>query len=141
MEFKETFPKVCPWISSFHVGSSEFPETVYLGLSNRNKLYANGSLISSECTSYFVHNKFLVLSTLSHTVRFLPLKTPFKDFMLSDRVPSVYDEEFRKVEIGARIVAITPGDIKLILQMPRGNLETVYPRALVLATVRDALDR
>jgi len=27
----------------------------------------------------------------------------------------------------------------LILQMPRGNLETIYPRALVLAGIRDSI--
>ena len=33
-----------------------------------------------------------------------------------------------------------PHDVSLILQMPRGNLETVCPRALVVSTVREALD-
>ncbi|ORY06286.1 IKI3-domain-containing protein [Basidiobolus meristosporus CBS 931.73] len=31
--------------------------------------------------------------------------------------------------------------MSLVLQMPRGNLETIYPRAMVLSAVRESLDR
>jgi elongator complex protein 1 len=33
-----------------------------------------------------------------------------------------------------------PSSYSLILQMPRGNLETIYPRALVLARIRKSID-
>lgn len=33
-----------------------------------------------------------------------------------------------------------PSTYSLTLQMPRGNLETIYPRALVLAGVRKSID-
>lgn len=35
---------------------------------------------------------------------------------------------------------VSPGGLAVVLQMPRGNLETVRPRALVLAAVATALD-
>lgn len=34
-----------------------------------------------------------------------------------------------------------PSILALVLQMPRGNLETIYPRALVLAGVRDSIKK
>ena len=33
-----------------------------------------------------------------------------------------------------------PTSLSLILQMPRGNLETVWPRAMVLAGIRKLID-
>ena len=45
------------------------------------------------------------------------------------------------MERGSHIVTCVSDDTKLILQMPRGNLETIHPRALVLSTVRKLLDR
>ncbi|KAI6058316.1 Elongator complex protein 1 [Aix galericulata] len=50
-------------------------------------------------------------------------------------------ETLRKVERGSRIVTVVPQDTKVVLQMPRGNLETVHHRALVLAQIRKWLDR
>jgi hypothetical protein len=50
------------------------------------------------------------------------------------------DDSLRRVERGSQIVVCVPGDSKLVLQMPRGNLETVYPRALILNSVRHALN-
>ena len=50
------------------------------------------------------------------------------------------DELCRSIERGARIVTIIPSTYAVVLQLPRGNLETVYPRALVLAGIRQHLD-
>jgi elongator complex protein 1 len=33
-----------------------------------------------------------------------------------------------------------PTALSLVLQMPRGNLETIYPRAMVLAGIRRLID-
>lgn len=60
---------------------------------------------------------------------------------LSDGKAHPFDESIRRVERGSRIVTSVPDDTKLVLQMPRGNLETVHPRALVLSAVRRHLDQ
>ena len=49
------------------------------------------------------------------------------------------DPAARAVEAGATIVAVPPSGCAVILAMPRGNLETVWPRALVLASVGASL--
>lgn len=49
------------------------------------------------------------------------------------------DERCRAIERGARLITAMPTSFSLILQMPRGNLETIFPRALVLAGIRRSI--
>ena len=49
------------------------------------------------------------------------------------------DPAARAVEAGSTVVAVPPSGCAVILAMPRGNLETVWPRALVLASVGASL--
>lgn len=50
------------------------------------------------------------------------------------------DERCRSIERGARLVTAVPTDMNLVLQMPRGNLETIFPRAMVIAGIRQLID-
>lgn len=50
------------------------------------------------------------------------------------------DERCRSIERGARLVTAMPTTLSVVLQMPRGNLETIYPRAMVLAGIRQLID-
>jgi elongator complex protein 1 len=50
------------------------------------------------------------------------------------------DERCRRIERGARLVVVMPTSYSVVLQMPRGNLETIYPRALVLDGIRRAIN-
>ena len=45
----------------------------------------------------------------------------------------------RSVERGSRIAAIPPGSCTVILQQPRGNLEIISPKALVLPSIAKSL--
>ena len=54
-------------------------------------------------------------------------------------VPSGNILKARAVEQGSVIVAAPPDGIAVVLQLPRGNLETVYPRSLVLPAVASAV--
>ena len=38
-------------------------------------------------------------------------------------------------------MTVTPTTFAVTLQMPRGNIETIYPRALVLSGIRTFIDR
>lgn len=46
------------------------------------------------------------------------------------------NEYCRSIERGAIIVTAIPQAQCLVLQMPRGNLETIYPRAFILSSIR-----
>jgi elongator complex protein 1 len=50
------------------------------------------------------------------------------------------DERCRNVERGSRLVTAIPTTMSIVLQMPRGNLETIFPRAMVVAGIRNLID-
>ncbi len=57
-----------------------------------------------------------------------------------ERQDSTGSELVRELERGSRLVTSAGASAKVVLQLPRGNLEVVSPRALVLAAARDAID-
>lgn len=107
-----------------------------IGLSDTSKLYCNEKLLSAECNSFFIHNEHVVFSTFSHTARFIPIIPGSKELNLPTGDGTAYDESLRKLERGSKIILGVQGDISLILQMPRGNLETICPRAFVLSSIK-----
>ncbi|CAG8791352.1 36002_t:CDS:2, partial [Racocetra persica] len=136
-----SLPEVCNWIGTVQLESEKNKGVFVIGLSEHNKLYVNENLIAADCTSFIIHNDFIIFTTLSHVVRFLPLHANLLDLKVLDSVIQPYDETVRRVERGSKIVCAAYYDVFLVLQMPRGNLETIYPRALVLASVRDFLNK
>ena len=48
---------------------------------------------------------------------------------------------FRALERGSKLVLAVPGDTKTVLQMPRGNLEVIHPRALALHILKTLLNQ
>ncbi|GBB99437.1 hypothetical protein RclHR1_03520017 [Rhizophagus clarus] len=135
------FPEVCNWISSTEIGRDERNETVIIGLSENNKLNVNDTQISMECTSFFIHNDFLIFTILNNNVKFLPLQANLSDWENFNNESHPYHETIRKVERGSKIICAVYSDVFLVIQMPRGNLETLHPRALVLTSVRESLNR
>ena len=113
------FPRPC---SHFSV----LPNGKFLGLTENYRLYLNTSELAHHCNSYFIHDRtILVYSTLQHQLVFRSL--------LTDQV--VAETSSRRTERGTRIVCTAYADLKLVLQMPRGNLETIYPRPLLLTYI------
>ncbi|XP_063776122.1 elongator complex protein 1 isoform X2 [Pseudophryne corroboree] len=117
-------------------------EEVVLGITDRSRLFINNLVVATNITSFAIYDGFLLLTTHSHTCRCILLReTSLKALeALLNNTSSPNDETVRKVERGSRIVTVVPQDTKVILQMPRGNLETIHHRALVLAQIRKWLD-
>lgn len=118
-------------------------EEQVLGLTDRSRFFINDTEIASNITSFRLYDEFLLLTTHSHTCRCIHLQEVSIKGLLSalSTDANQNNETIRRVERGSRIVTVVPQDTKLILQMPRGNLETIHHRALVLAQVRKWLDR
>ncbi|KAJ3214160.1 hypothetical protein HDU67_002020 [Dinochytrium kinnereticum] len=133
------FPEPCNWVAGLLL--NETP--IVFGLSTRNRLFLNDRQVASDATSFTVHNDFLIYTTLSHSIRFVSLAVSVPDeIVVADAVnPNGFDEGLRRVERGGRVVVAVPFGTKLVLQMPRGNLETVHPRAMVLSVVRASIER
>lgn len=128
-------PTTCPWVATAVVASQES----FVGLNDRSKLFLNNHMLSSECNSFGLHSKYLCFTTLGHKIRFVPLLEPYQEGSLESA--QAYDDTSREVERGSSIVCVCPNDIKVVLQMPRGNLEGIFPRMLSLSVVKDMLDQ
>ncbi|XP_036117261.1 elongator complex protein 1 [Molossus molossus] len=114
-----------------------------LGLTDRCRFFINDNEVASNITSFAVYDEFLLLTTHSHTCQcFCLTDASLKTLQAGlSSIPAANGETLRMVERGSRIVTVVPQDSKLILQMPRGNLEVVHHRALVLAQIRKWLDK
>ena len=112
------------------------------GLSSRSRLYCHDVMVTDSASSFMVSlaHEFLCFATAGSSrcqARFLPLKEvqDFDPLMGMDQNHVLEGYEPRTVEQGARIVAVLPHQPQMILQLPRGNLEGIHPRALVLRFV------
>ncbi|EFA84443.1 elongation protein 1 [Heterostelium album PN500] len=160
------FPSVCTWFAVTKIAGEE----VLIGLNDRNKLYVNQTVLASDCNSFALHNKFLLYTTVSHVLRSIPLSVPLNTTTLAStpsnttnlnnnnnqqqqqqqpngkghhhhhKAVTTYDDSTREVERGSRIAVVVPHDTRVVLQMPRGNLEAISPRSLTLSTIRELLN-
>ncbi|KAH8994552.1 Elongator complex protein 1 [Lactarius akahatsu] len=82
-----------------------------------------------------VYEYLVVYTTLSHEAHFIPAS------LLATTDPNTgVESERRRVERGSRIVTSIPSAMSLVLQMPRGNLETINPRPMVMAAIQADVD-
>lgn len=119
----------------------------------------NALVLSTECTSYCVHDSFLSFTTASHLLYCMYTgSSKSKSYSADeDYVPSLLDALYsraktteyirsgtelvegkgatRPIDRGSLIVGAIPGCVTLVLQAPRGNLETICPRPIVFEAV------
>ncbi|KAH6910413.1 pol II transcription elongation factor [Coprinopsis sp. MPI-PUGE-AT-0042] len=144
-----TFPQFCAHaqvVSLDHEGS---PVTVFLGLAKAGKLYISSGpdscrILASNVNSFTIASGFVVFTTTAHESRYAPLAELLQLLETSENDTSSKEitEKWvdRKLERGSRIVVAVPSNMALVLQMPRGNLETINPRPLVMQVVKQDLD-
>lgn len=123
-------PLPCPWVEIAKFDS----QTIAFGLSSNGHLFAGTRRLASNCTSFLLASSHLIFTTSNHLLKFVHL-TLVDDLEVPADQPET-DERCRSIERGAKLVTVMPSAYSLVLQMPRGNLETIYPRALVLAAIR-----
>ncbi|KAJ1509958.1 hypothetical protein HMI55_007189 [Coelomomyces lativittatus] len=85
-----------------------------ISLSGKARLYFNETMLCSNCLSYTLHSTHLFYTTLQHQ-------------LVCHRL---HHSSTRSVELGAKLVV--SNSTSVVLQMPRGNLETIYPRVLLM---------
>ncbi|KAG7091295.1 hypothetical protein E1B28_010341 [Marasmius oreades] len=140
------FSEYCPTARRVLVPTHESP--LYIGLANSGKLLVTAEdltsiVIAPNATSISVASGYLIYTSSAHEAVFVPLST-LHDLLTPDEegklkaIPSGWEK--RRVERGSRIVVPVPSAMSLVLQMPRGNLETINPRPLVLEVVKQDLD-
>ena len=98
-----------------------------MSLSEKGELAIDGQRLSQQVTSCYATKHILMYTTLAHVLCCVSLHYESTDALIQQAALAVGDESMRAVERGARIVR--SHGISVVLQMPRGNLETVSPRA------------
>lgn len=129
--------------------AADASQVLYAGLSFGGKLHVTmeggvSRTIANNVTSFTIASNFLIFTTSAHVSHYAPLRTLAEYFnMPSSDVPEapLPEWETRRVERGSRIVTVVPSAMNLVLQMPRGNLETINPRPLVMEIVRQDVDK
>ncbi|KAL8992832.1 MAG: hypothetical protein Q9169_006806 [Polycauliona sp. 2 TL-2023] len=125
------------WPYSFDRGSPS-KELRDFKLAKNGSLLFKNRLVITGCTSYLVTPSHLIFTTSQHMLKFVHLAADLEELEVPPDTPES-DERCRSIERGAKLVTAMPSIFAVILQMPRGNLETVYPRALVLAGLRQSI--
>lgn len=123
-------PVACPSVEVVQLHGS----VIAFGLSSNGQLFANSRRLVSNCTSFLLTSSHLIFTTSNHLLKFVHM-APVDHLEVPADEPET-DERCRSIERGAKLVTVMPSAYSLVLQMPRGNLETIYPRALVLAAIR-----
>ncbi|KAL4927181.1 Elongator subunit IKI3 [Aspergillus undulatus] len=124
------------WAKAVQISEDEH---VLISLSRTGGLYANEKLLAKNCTSFFVTSSHVIFTTSLHLLKFAHL-TRAEDMEVPPDTPET-DERCRSIERGSRLVTVMPSTFMVVLQALRGNIETIYPRALVLAGIRTFIDR
>ncbi len=141
------FPQLCSTFSTASFLSVDgHCDNVCIGLTDFYRIYINNREIANNCTSYYVNDKFIILTTHTNQLKFIDLAhTAQPDTGHIDKNESsgccVIEECTRRVERGSKIVHCVHSDTTCILQMPRGNLEAIHPRILVISILKELIDR
>ncbi|KIY46095.1 IkappaB kinase complex, IKAP component [Fistulina hepatica ATCC 64428] len=135
------FPQFC-----FDFCSLNWKDSVlHIGLSASGSIFVvhddyPSVTLAANGTSFTVTSGFLIYTTSAHDAIFAPLDD-LRCLESTEELPAVSAKwERRAVERGSRIVVAVPSTMNLVLQMPRGNLETISPRPLVMEVIRQDID-
>uniref|UniRef100_A0A0X3PLM4 Elongator complex protein 1 n=2 Tax=Schistocephalus solidus TaxID=70667 RepID=A0A0X3PLM4_SCHSO len=117
-----------------------------------------GRCVMQLCSSTALHSHFLLVTSLQDKLFCLPLSLPGSEFRsvissIENRLRGVdmnpghtpvstspANNAPRLLEGGARIITAETFGTKVVLQMPRGNLEVIHPPALVFDYLRPLYD-
>lgn len=102
-----------------------------IALKNQQNLYIDGDKVAGDVTSFLCTEQFLLFTTLDQ-LKFIRLASE------SNTPTAVINE--RRIERGGQLVTTVSHDSRVVLQMPRGNLETIQPRVLSLVIIGELLD-
>ena len=119
-------------------GEKTYSSKPKFSLLSNGRLLAEKRQLASNCTSFLVTPAHLIFTTTQHLLKFVHM-TDVESLEVPPDTPEV-DERCRSIERGAKLITVMPSIFALVMQMPRGNLETIYPRALVLAGIRDSIN-
>lgn len=130
------FPQMCILLEAKLVEIDTERSILAVGLTESGKLFVGDKLLANGVTSFKLSDQFLCITTAQSKLLFIH----FKNIMEAD-LPLIshsksHDERSRDIERGSSLVTVIPSKYCVVLQAQRGNLETIYPRIMVLQAIR-----
>nr|XP_043613300.1 elongator complex protein 1 [Erigeron canadensis] len=153
------FSSACPWMSVVPVEDFGLSKSsLIFGLDDNNRLHVSQNVVCNNCSSFSFYsnstNQVMTHLILATKQDFLYV-VEIRDILLGETdakhgnfVPVVItrknaDEGKKFMQIwekGSKILGVVHGDESaVIIQTTRGNLESIYPRKLVLESIVNAL--
>lgn len=129
-------PQLC---REFEVNyKEETDEFECFGLSRNGKLFRNETPIVSGVTSLLITESHLLFTTVLSKLCFVHLNSTHEDYEVFQNLSNenIVDERIRQIERGSFLVNAMPTKYSVVLEAPRGNLETICPRIMVLSAIR-----
>ncbi|KAF8396752.1 hypothetical protein HHK36_018382 [Tetracentron sinense] len=157
LDYNMGFSSSCPCMSVVPVYDNGILRPLIFGLDNNSRLHVSERILCNNCSSFSFYSNsaeivitHLILATKQDSLFIVEvgdilhgnLEVKYKNFIHVGKKKR--DEEngdsINIWERGAKMVGVLHGDESaVILQTARGNLECVYPRKLVLASIINAL--
>lgn len=136
------FGKACDVARAIDISQSSTSaiKSLFLGLTCSGTLFSapkssSPRTLAQNANSFTVSGDLVVYVTSAHEAHFISA-----GLLAGADASTDVSSERRRVERGSRIVASIPSTMSLVLQMPRGNLETVSPRPMVMAAIHADAD-
>lgn len=152
------FPQLCRDFELAFVENNDESIFVAFGISVNGKLFANDKQVASAVTSLKITESHILFTTAQSQLCFIHLKSADGNFeydifqqaqqaqlqqqqqqQLMDpknHTNIAIDERMRMIERGSILISAMPSKYSVVLEAPRGNLETICPRIMVLSGVR-----
>lgn len=138
IQYLATFPQLCEEFEVAVTSSDEGDSVNVFGISSSGKLFNGDHQLTTAVTSLKVTESILVFTNALSQVCFVHLSsaTDPEQFKFLQCGEGGADERIRQMERGSLLVSCIPSKYSIVLQAPRGNLETICPRIMVLTGVR-----
>ncbi|CAI5759257.1 unnamed protein product [Candida verbasci] len=130
------FPQLCTDVEvSYKEDTDEYEA---FGISKNGKLYCNEDQVVSGVTSLKITESHLLFTTVQSKLCFIHLNSSHEDYKVFQNLSNkdIVDERIRQVERGSILINTMPTKYSVVLEAPRGNLETICPRIMVLSAIR-----
>lgn len=123
-----------PFLAS-HVNAACFPcNPCIYALTPNNIFYINKTEIANNVTSFLIHGQYLLLTTTDN--RMYALDCSDLDKAIVGNLNKCY---FHPIEEGAQLICGLLDQCEIVLQMPRGNVETVTCVMIAMRYLYDLL--
>lgn len=114
-------------------------------LSDNDQLYYNRELLTDNCTSFIATKESVLFVTITqgmydflHIYRLGEMSKCRANLARLPKVTDGKDHHLRNVERGSELISVSSQ--RVVFQLPRGNLEIIYPKLLLFHEIKHLIN-